>query len=97
MVLSSNPPHVVNLVHDEELVPDFLCIEKFMKVWHKLQQLLEAVPEGHDDGQPMGPPGRLIPRVKGAQVGGGVLQSRWGGGGRDGGGGGSSISAGNRP
>lgn len=53
---------LVLLVDHNNLVPNLLSIEELMHMRHKLQQLIEAVPEWHDDGDLVRPPGRVIPR-----------------------------------
>lgn len=41
----------IDLVHDEDLVPDVLVVEELRHVRHELEQFVKAIAERHDHGK----------------------------------------------
>lgn len=55
-------PVVIHLVDDEDLVANLLFVEERVHERNKLQQLLETLPEGNDEGQFVRTPGGVVCR-----------------------------------
>lgn len=53
-------PEMVHLVEDIDVVWDLLPAQEAMHVGHKDQELLEALTEGHQHCQAVGPPRRVF-------------------------------------
>ncbi|KAF3838827.1 hypothetical protein F7725_010595, partial [Dissostichus mawsoni] len=65
---------VVHLVDDEDLMADLLLIQEVVHEGHEHQQLVEALPEGHDEGQLVRTPRGVVVRLPVGGAGG-----LWGG------------------
>lgn len=76
---------MIHLVDDEDLVTDLLLVEERVHEGNKHQQLLEALSEGHDEGQFVRTPGgvvrcrRLTVGRAGRLLGGAAVFARGGG------------------
>lgn len=60
-------PVAIHLVDDEDLVSNLLLVEERVHKRDELQQLLKPLPEGHDEGQFVRTPRRVVDYVSGAR------------------------------